>query len=218
MDVVSSMLEQINNQVSDKKIVAIFLGDLLKRQYPKGLHAVTPAKCLKWPLWPTYLKIHNSFEYKSPTNHRHFQVDSCSEHEPGFLKWVVPSSDEDKLHMMCSHAVAVIEEVYSKIVSGQVTITELCKMEEQKQQLMKLCKAASSGNVQLCLSVGTLLLNMEKHKSEYDRLMYRVRQLTVLFSRVAPYLKIERKLSTSLFSYTLSILNLLYLHIQAVSI
>ena len=203
MEIVSSTLERINNQVPDKKIVGIFLGNILKRKYPQGLLAVTPTECFKWPLWPTFLKIYNSFRHQSPktsAKHIHFQLASCSELKPSFLKWIVPLSDEEMLYMTCSHAVVVLEEVYSDIVSGEITIKQLRKMEEQKEQLVTLCKAASSGKDQQYLAVGTLLHQMKKHKSEYGRLINKVGQLKTLFSKVAPYLKIERKLFTCYFS------------------
>lgn len=195
------MLERINNQVPDKKIVGVFLVNILKKEYPKGTHALTPTECFKWPLWPAYLKIHSSFRHHSSNvsaKHMHFQLASCSELKPVFLKWIVPLSDEGTLYSACCHAVSVLEEVYRDIVSGEVSIKQLCKMEKQKEQLVRLCKAASSGKDKQYLAVGTLLHHMEKLRSEYDRLAKRVGQLKVLFSKVSPYLKIERKLLCAL--------------------
>lgn len=201
MEVVSSTLERINNQVPDKKIVGIFLVNILKKKYPKGIHTLTPTECFKWPLWPAYLKIHSSFRHHSSkvsAKHMHFQLASCSEFEPVFLKWIVPLSDEDKMYSACCQAVSVLEELYSGIVSGEITIKQLCKMEEQKELLVRLCKAASSSKDQWYLAVGTLLHHMKNYRSEYDRLTKRVGQLKVLFSKVSPYLKIERKLPCAL--------------------
>ena len=208
------MLERINNQVHDQKIVRIFLVNILTRKYPQGLPTVTPTECFKWPLWPTYLKIHSSFKHHSPkvtAKHTHFQLASCSV-KPSYLKWIVPLSHEEMLYMTCTHAMVALEEMYRDIVSGEITIKQLCKMEEQKEQLVSLCKAASSGRDQQYLAVGTLLNQMDKHKLEYARLISRVGQLKTLFSKVAPYLKIERKLSTCfLFWYHLP--PLFYLHL-----
>lgn len=147
-----------------------------------------------WPLWPTYLKIHGSFRQEGPAKHMYLQLANCSELKSGVLKWIVPLSDEDKLNVTCSHVVVLLEQVYNDIVSGEVTIQQLCEREEQKEQLVELCKAASSGQDKHYLAVGTLLHQIEKYKSEYDRLTKRLTPLKALFSSISPYVRIERKL------------------------
>lgn len=193
MEVVFSILEKINNKLSDKRIVATFMGNLLKRQCPKGYHQVIPTEHFKWPLWPIYLKIYSSFRHQS-AKHTHFQL--AYETKPGCLKWAVPLSDEETLHVACSHAVMVLEEVYFNIFSGKITMKQLCRIEEQKEQLVKLWKAASGDKDRGYLAVDTLLLQMEKHKCAYERLTNRVGQLKALLSKVTPYLIVEGKLST----------------------
>lgn len=185
------MLERISNQVSNKKIVTKVFGVILKMKYSGEVHSITPTEMFKWPPWPIYLKFYSLLGYQYPTiptKHTHSQLASCS--EPSFLKWI---SDEDMMHVTCSHAMAVLEQVYSDIVLGAITIMQFQEMEKKKEQLFQLCKAASSSTDQQYLAVATLQLQMEKHKSEYVRLTNKVGQFKTLFSKVSPYLRIESK-------------------------
>lgn len=192
MKAVTSALETRITNISDKRVVGIVLAALLKRQYPEDHQAVTTIELFKWPLWPTYLKIHISFRYQNPTlsaKHMHCHSGRCS--EP-----VVPLSDEDYLCITCSHAMAVLAQVCHEIFSGDLTIQQLLKIEKQKEQLLKLCKAVSRCNDQQYFVVDVVIAAMEEHKSEYEKLTKRICQLRPILMSILCHLKIESKLFT----------------------
>ena len=188
------MLVRIDSKISNRRVVAKVLGAVLRKQYSGEQNSITSAEIFRWPLWPVYLKIHSSFNYQCTRFHAKHNLASCS--EPGCLKWNVPLSDEVELSMACSRAVTVLEELYRDIVSGAITMKQLCEMEEQKDKLLKLCKAASGERSKQYLAEHTVTDAIKHHKSEYSRLRNRISLLRTRFFIVSSHLKVERKLPT----------------------
>ena len=213
MKTISSMLVRIHSKVSNKQIAGKVLGAVLKKQYLWEEHTITSAEIFIWPLWPVYLKIHSSFTYKCArfhAQHRHHQLASCI--EPGYLRRTVPFSDEDILCMMCSHAVAVLEEVYNDIVSGTITMKQLHELEEQKVRLFELCKAASSGKDRQYLAERIVNDAIKDHKFEYQKLTNRISLLTTPFLKVSSQVKVKGMFSTyCIFRVYFILCNILYL-------
>lgn len=196
MSTISSILVRIDSNISNKRIAGKVLGAVLKKQYPEQEHSITSAEIFNWPLWSVYLKIHCSLSYgctRFHTEHIHHQLASCN--EPDYLKWTVPFSDEDKLTMTCSHAVAVLEEVYNDIVSGAITIKQLCEMEEHKLKLFEFCKAARGKNIQY-LAQHRVSNALEKYKVEYYRLTSKITRLRTPLLKVFSQVRVEGKLLT----------------------
>ena len=103
-------------------------------------------------------------------------------------------SDEDVLCMECSFILAILEDLFNCVESGQVTINQLRELTEQKKQLSALCNSASSEKGRKYLAAETLLRKIDHYISEYERLTGRVNQLKALFQKVCTHLKIESKL------------------------
>ena len=206
------MLVRIDSKISNRRVVAKVLGAVLKKQYSEEQNSITSAEIFRWPLWPVYLKIHSSFRYQCTrfhAKHRHYYLASCS--EPGCLKWNVPLPDEVELSMACSHAVAVLEELYRDIVSGAITMYQLCEMEQQKDKLLKLCKAASGERTKQYLAEHTVTNAIKHHKSEYSKLTNRISLLRTRFVMVTSHMKVERKLPTCCIYLPFYVISMLYL-------
>ena len=154
-------------------------------QYPSGPDSVNRFELLKWPLWPTYLKIHSSFKhYNNPPlskEHRNLPLTS----------WAPPIFNEEKLYSVCCQAVVILEKVYNEIVTGNITFMQLEYMESQMKQLNKLCIAFNTAKKQRYLSLTNLEASINKYKADYKELMRRVELLNTLFLSVLGYLKIE---------------------------
>ena len=183
------MLETINKQVSDRRVLTTFLCNSMKKQYPEGCKAVSRPNLFQWFLWPICLKIHASFiSHSSKCSIMYPNSDS-----PSSSTQIAQMSDEDILCMECSFVVAILEDLFNTVQSGQVTIKQLRELTEQKKQLSTLCNSVSSEKGRQYLAADTLLRRMHYYVSEYDRLTGRVKQLKALFTKVCTHLKIESK-------------------------
>lgn len=174
----------------NKRVVRTVLGSILKKQYPNGHQAITPIELLKWPLWPTYFKIHVSFRHQDSASSTQMLSQSASCRDP-----IGALSDEDYLCTICSYAMEVLAQICHEIISGDISIQQLHEIEKEMEKLFKLCEAVSSVSDQQLFAVDGVTAAMEKHKSEYYRLTKRVQQLRTLFFNV-PHLKIGSELFT----------------------
>ena len=102
-------------------------------------------------------------------------------------------SDEDVLCMECSFVLAILEDLFNSVVSGQVTMNQLRELTEQKKQLSALCNSVSTEKSLKYLVAETLSRRIDQYMSEYEGLTGRIKQLKTLFVKVCTHLKIESK-------------------------
>ena len=102
-------------------------------------------------------------------------------------------SDEDVLCMECSFVVAILEDLFKSVVSGQVTMNQLSDLAEQKKYLSALCNSVSTEKNLKYVVAETLSWKIDDYMFEYTKLTSRVTQLKALFVKVCTHLKIESK-------------------------
>ena len=102
-------------------------------------------------------------------------------------------SDEDVLCMECSFVLAMLEDLFNCVESGQVTMNQLRELTEQKKQLSALCNSVSTEKSLKYLVAETLSRRINQYMSEYEGLTGRIKQLKTLFVKVCTHLKIESK-------------------------
>ena len=91
--------------------------------------------------------------------------------------------------------VETVTNIYSNIISGAVTIKELRELETHKKHLCNLFVAGCSGEGTMHETKRKLDTAIEKHKSQYNELIGKVKKLKKILKNVSKKLTIESKLN-----------------------
>ena len=126
--------------------MGMLLGDLLKKKYPNiqpGTEiTISLDEVLQWSLWPNFIKLYGTLPFRITWYFYRLYITSASFH-PGSnskLKAGLP----DECQFACVTALSMFQDVFDRLQTHSVSITELRKIERNLGQMKRLCEAATA--------------------------------------------------------------------------
>ena len=126
--------------------VGMLLGNLLKKKYPNmqpGTEiTISLDEVLQWSLWPNFIKLYGTLPFRITCYFYRYYITNAVFH-PGSnskLKAGLP----DECQFACVTALSLFQDVFDRLQTHSVSITELQKIKDNLGQMKRLCGAATA--------------------------------------------------------------------------
>lgn len=162
---------------SQKENVGKIIDSILRRRYPGEVRDILFEELLDWDMWQTFIKIYSKLEHC-------FIIQNIIAFfsYTGSEAMITHRSEyklSDKCITLCTSAKSILENVFARLISGEITLKELTQMKDSRDHLQKMFDESLSSDE---LKIVRPLLEQRCH----EMLLFaeRLRQLRLLCQHI----------------------------------